>query len=60
MLAPTVYGLGFKDAALCAVFGSLVGSIPVAYIATRGPVSGNRSMVSRGEAINGSQQTMLG
>ena len=45
MLAPTVYGLGFKDAALCAAFGSLLGSIPVAYVATRGPVSGNRSLV---------------
>ena len=47
MLAPTLYALSFKDAALCAVFGSLTGSLPVAYIATWGPVSGNRSMVSR-------------
>ena len=47
MLAPTVYALSFKDAALCAVFGSLTGSLPVAYIATWGPVSGNRAMVSR-------------
>ena len=46
MLAPTVYALSFKDAALCAVFGSLTGSLPVAYIATWGPVSGNRSLVS--------------
>ena len=45
MLGPTVYLLSFKDAAFCAVFGSLLGSCPVAYIATWGPVSGNRTMV---------------
>lgn len=45
MLAPTIFGLGFKDAALCAVFGSFMGSLPVAYVATWGPVSGNRTMV---------------
>lgn len=45
MLAPAIFELSFKDASLCAVFGSLVGSIAVAYIATWGPVSGNRSMV---------------
>ena len=45
MLAPTVFGLGFRDASLCAVFGALLGSVPVAYIATWGPASGNRTMV---------------
>lgn len=45
MLAPTVYSLSFKDAAFCAVFGSLLGSCAVAYIATWGPVSGNRTMI---------------
>ncbi len=45
MLAPTVYSLSFKDAALCAAFGSLLGSIVVAYIATWGPVSGTRTMI---------------
>ena len=45
MLGPAVYGLSFADASLCAVFGSIVGSLPVAYIATWGPVSGNRTMV---------------
>ena len=45
MLAPTVYQLSFKDAAFCAVFGSLLGSCAVAYIATWGPVSGNRTMI---------------
>ncbi|CAF9938978.1 MAG: hypothetical protein ALECFALPRED_007942 [Alectoria fallacina] len=45
MLAPTVYYLSFKDAALCAAFGSLLGSLVVAYIVTWGPVSGNRTMI---------------
>lgn len=45
MLAPAVYGLSFKDAAFCAVFGALVGSAAVAYIATWGPLSGNRTMI---------------
>ncbi|MCJ1365721.1 hypothetical protein MMC16_004846 [Acarospora aff. strigata] len=45
MLAPAVYGLSFLDASLCAVFGSIIGSIPVAYIATWGPASGNRTMI---------------
>jgi len=45
MLAPTVYALSFKDAAFCAVFGSLLGSLAVAYIATWGPISGNRTMI---------------
>ena len=45
MLAPAVYYLSFKDAALCAVFGSLLGSLGVAYIATWGPISGNRTMI---------------
>lgn len=45
MLAPTVYELSFKDAAFCAVFGALAGSVPVAYIATWGPISGSRTMV---------------
>jgi len=45
MLAPTIYSLSFKDAAFCAVFGSLLGSLAVAYIATWGPISGNRTMI---------------
>jgi len=45
MLGPTVYYLSFLDSALCAVFGMLVGCLPVAYVATFGPRSGNRSMV---------------
>lgn len=45
MLGPTVYYLPFLDSSLCAVLGILLGSLPVAYIATFGPQSGNRTMV---------------
>lgn len=45
MLGPAVYGLSFRDASLCACLGALVGGIPVAWIATWGPLSGNRTMV---------------
>lgn len=45
MLGPAVYHLGFTEASLCAVFGMIVGILPVAYVATFGPRSGNRTMV---------------
>jgi Permease for cytosine/purines, uracil, thiamine, allantoin len=45
MLGPAVYELSFRDASLCAVFGAIIGSVPVAWIATWGPLSGNRAMV---------------
>lgn len=45
MLGPEVFGLSFVDSTLCAVFGQLVGSLPVAYISTFGPRSGNRAMI---------------
>ena len=45
MLAPVIFGLSFQDATLCAVFGSIVGSIPVAYISCWGPISGNRTLI---------------
>ncbi|KAF2186703.1 purine-cytosine permease FCY21 [Zopfia rhizophila CBS 207.26] len=45
MLGPAVFGLGFLDSSLCAVFGMLVGCLAVAYIATFGPWSGNRTMI---------------
>ena len=41
-----VLRLSFKDAALCAVFGNLVGASTVAYMSTWGPRSGNRTLVS--------------
>jgi purine-cytosine permease-like protein len=43
-IGSNVYGLGFVDATLCSVLGSLLGSVPVAYTATWGP-SGNRTLV---------------
>jgi NCS1 nucleoside transporter family len=44
MLGPAVYELSFTDSSLCASLGAFVGSIPVAWIATFGPLSGNRTM----------------
>jgi hypothetical protein len=51
-IGQSVYGLGFLDAALCSVFGGILGSIPAAYIATWGPLSGNRTMVRRGRLVD--------
>ena len=45
MLGPAVFELSFLDSALCAVLGAAVGSGVVAWVATWGPVSGNRTMV---------------
>lgn len=45
VLGPVAYGLGFTDAALCAVFGGLLGCVGVAYVGTWGPRSGNRTLV---------------
>lgn len=45
MLGPAVFHLPFLDCCLCAIFGMVVGCLPVAYIATFGPRSGNRTMV---------------
>ncbi|CAI7634319.1 unnamed protein product [Penicillium pancosmium] len=40
-----VLGLSFKDAALCAVFGNLVGASTIGYMSTWGPRSGNRTLI---------------
>ena len=45
LLGPLVYELSFLDSALCAVFGSFVGSIGASYMSIWGPQSGNRTMV---------------
>ncbi len=45
MLGPSVFALSFLDASLCATFGAILGSLPTAYTATWGPISGNRTMV---------------
>lgn len=37
--------LSFLDAALCAVFGNVLGCLAVGYISTWGPRSGNRTLV---------------
>lgn len=44
-LGPIVYELPFLDSCLIAVFGAITGILPVAYIATFGPRSGNRTMI---------------
>ncbi|EME81726.1 uncharacterized protein MYCFIDRAFT_63692 [Pseudocercospora fijiensis CIRAD86] len=46
LLGPSVYGLSFLDSAMCSVFGISVGALCTAYMATFGPRSGNRTMVS--------------
>lgn len=45
MLGPDLFTLSFLDASLCATFGAILGSLPTSYIATWGPISGNRTMV---------------
>lgn len=61
-----VLGLSFKDAALCAVFGNLVGASTVGYMSTWGPRSGNRTLVSliifieTGTHIDGFNRSLLG
>ncbi|OJJ99967.1 hypothetical protein ASPACDRAFT_1869919 [Aspergillus aculeatus ATCC 16872] len=45
MYGPLGYSLSFVDSALCATFGSFLGAAGVAYMATFGPLSGNRTMV---------------
>lgn len=44
-LGPMAFSLGFVDSALCAVFGSLLGSGVAAYMSIWGAQSGNRTMV---------------
>lgn len=45
LLGPLVFELGFLDSAMMATFGSLIGSIPTAYMSIWGAQSGNRTMV---------------
>lgn len=40
-----VLGLSFKDAAICAILGNLVGVTTIGYMSTWGPRSGNRTLV---------------
>lgn len=45
LLGPLLFGLGFLDSAMCALFGGMLGSISTAYMATWGSQSGSRTMV---------------
>ncbi|KAJ7241391.1 permease for cytosine/purines, uracil, thiamine, allantoin-domain-containing protein [Mycena rebaudengoi] len=45
LFGPLVFGLGFLDSAMCAVFGGLLGALSTAYMSIWGPQSGNRTMV---------------
>ncbi|CAM1509019.1 Fc.00g027580.m01.CDS01 [Cosmosporella sp. VM-42] len=45
LFGPMVFGLGFLDSTLLAVFGTILGACSTAYMATWGPQSGNRTMV---------------
>ncbi len=45
MLGPLLLDLGFVDAALCAVFGSVLGSVGTAYMSIWRAQSGHRTMV---------------
>ena len=46
LLGPMLLNLGFIDSVICAVLGSFLGAWSTAYMATWGPQSGNRTMVS--------------
>lgn len=45
MLGPLTFGLGLRDSMLLATFGSLAEGAGSSYIASFGPVSGNRTLV---------------
>lgn len=45
LFGPLIFGLGFKDSVICAVFGCFLGCMATAYMSMWGPVSGNRTMV---------------
>ena len=45
-LGPLLFDLGFLDSALIVVFASWLGSVGPSYVATFGPLSGQRTMAS--------------
>ncbi|RDW91817.1 hypothetical protein BP5796_01211 [Coleophoma crateriformis] len=45
VLGPVTFGLGSLDSMLCCFFGTILGSAATCYMATYGPMSGNRSLV---------------
>ncbi|CAK7238134.1 Vitamin B6 transporter [Sporothrix eucalyptigena] len=45
ILGPVLFGLGFKDAVLCCLFGTIFGSACTGYMAGFGPRSGLRTLI---------------
>lgn len=45
LFGPLIFGLGFRDSVICAIFGCLIGSASTGYMAVWGPSSGSRTMV---------------
>ncbi|KAI1372071.1 FAD/NAD(P)-binding domain-containing protein [Hypoxylon crocopeplum] len=45
ILGPAAFGLGFKDAIVCCLFGTIFGSVCTGYISAFGPISGLRTLV---------------
>ncbi|KAH8676223.1 permease for cytosine/purines, uracil, thiamine, allantoin-domain-containing protein [Xylariales sp. PMI_506] len=45
ILGPVVYGLGFTDAIVCCLFGTIFGSVLAGYTSSFGPMSGLRTLV---------------
>ena len=60
LFGPYVFGLGFLDSAMCAVFGSLLGALSTAYMSIWGPQSGNRTMVGSFPCVKGPCETIDG
>ena len=52
LLGPLLFGLGFVDSVLMAVFGCMIGSAFTAYMSIWGAQSGNRTMASPDHNIN--------
>ncbi|KKY16823.1 putative vitamin b6 [Phaeomoniella chlamydospora] len=46
VLGPVSFGLGGLDSMMCCLFGTAFGSIATCYMASFGPMSGNRSLVN--------------
>lgn len=46
LLGPISYELGIVDSMVIGTFGTMLGCLCVAYMATFGPISGNRTLVS--------------
>jgi hypothetical protein len=50
LLGPVSYELGIIDSMVIGTFGTMLGCMGVAYMATFGPISGNRTLVSHPSA----------